>query len=323
MNEKITELTQEQKEKMPEYVNKWINIGINTDRLDPTVTRKTIDGFRKLIGLDVDVPLLIVKNPIEGWVASVLATQNVKFEDIFAEMQLVFNGNPKKRDIPKATLPWQTGSFFASSFSFYDYMLEVVGVEFTADLWAKYKTWEATSQLGCIYPLKHMTIVSEKPLEIHLNEARVLHRDGGPALVYDGMGDFAVHSLNGVRVPAWLAETDAEALKLDQYHSISNADVRAEFVRKVGIERFLDSGKLVDSYKNYDENTHDWWHKSTYELYDMSTMFEGLSYAPYLKMTNQTTGIYHMEGVSPNCRTVGDALKERFGGRDFVISAIA
>jgi len=323
MKEKITELTDEQKAKMPEYVDKWIEIGTNTDRLDTTTTRKTVDGFRKLINLEVDVPLLVVKNPIEGWVASALALQDVAFEDIPAEMVLVFNGNPKKREIPKATMPWQTGSFFAASFSFYDYMLEVIGVEFNAELWAKYKTWEATSQLGCIYPLAAMTIVSEKPLEIHLNEARVLHRDGGPALVYDGMGDLMIYSLNGVRVPQELAETDAEKLDLQQYHSITNADVRAEFVRKVGIERFLDSGKLVDSYEKYDKTTHDWWHKSEYELYDMSNMFDGLSYAPYLKMTNQTTGIYHMEGVSPDCRTVSAALKERFGGRDFVISAIA
>lgn len=323
MKEKITELTAEQRAKMPKYVDKWIEIGTNTDRLDPTTTRKTIDGFRKLINLEVDVPLLIVKNPIEGWVASALALQDVAFEDIPAEMESVFNGNPKKREIPKATMPWQTGSFFAASFSFYDYMLEVVGVEFTAELWAKYKTWEATSQLGCIYPLAHMTIVSEKPLEIHLNEARVLHRDGGPALLYDGMGDFKIYSLNGVRVPQELAETDAEKLDLQSYHSITNADVRAEFVRKVGIERFLDSGTLVDSYRSYDKTSHDWWHKSEYELYDMSAMFDGLSYAPYLKMTNQTTGIFHMEGVSPDCRTVGQALKERFGGRDFVISAIA
>jgi len=323
MNEKITELTPEQQAKMPEYVDKWIGIGTNTDRLDPEKTRKTIDGYRKLIGMEVDVPLLVVKNPIEGWVASTLAVQGVAYSDILTEMSAVFNGNPKKRKIPKATLPWQSGSFFASSFSFYDYMFEVVGVELTSELWARYKTWEATAQLGCIYPLESMTIVSEKPLEIHLNEARVLHRDGGPALVYDGLGDFKIYSLNGVDVPQWLAETDAENLDLQSYHSISNADVRAEFVRKVGIERFCDIGKVVDSYTSYDKTSHDWWHKSEYELYDMSGLFDGLAYAPYLKMTNQTTGIFHMEGVSPACRTVGQALKERFGGRDFVISAIA
>ena len=31
--QKITELTEAQKAKLPEYVKKWINIGCNTDRL--------------------------------------------------------------------------------------------------------------------------------------------------------------------------------------------------------------------------------------------------------------------------------------------------
>jgi len=323
MKEKITELTAEQIAKMPEYVDKWIGVGTDTARLDYARTKKTIDNYRKLIGKSTDAHLMIVQNPIEGWVASALALQNVAFEDLAEEMKLVFNGNPKKRSIPKATTPWQTGSFFAASFSFYDYMLEVVGVEFDAELWAKYKVWEATSELGCIYPLDHITIVSEKPLQIHLNESRVLHCDGGPALQYDGLGDMSIYSLNGVSVPQWLAETDAEKIDISQYHSISNADVRAEFVRKIGIERFINQGTLVDCYSNYDNNTHDWWHKSQYELYDMNKLFDGLAYAPYLKMTNQTTGIYHMEGVSPACRTVQQALQERFGGRDFVIMDIA
>ena len=137
------------------------------------------------------------------------------------------------------------------------------------------------------------------------------------------MGDFKICALNGVRVPEWLALTPANKLEIEQYNTIENADVKAEFVRKVGIERFLEKGIVIDSYKNYNQESHEWWHKSEYELVDMNCMFESLDYAPCLKMVNQTTKIFHMEGVSPDCKTVGDALKERFGGRDFVVKAIA
>lgn len=319
---KIDKLTPEQEAKMPEYVEKWIGIGTNTDRLDPVSTKKTIDNFRGLIGRDVDVPLKIVNNPIEAWVMCCLVEQNVPFDQLDEEMVSVFNGNPKRYDIPKASLPWQSGSFFASTFSFYDFMLEELKIDIGNELWAKYKIWESTSKLGCIYPLDNITIVSEKPTEIYLNENNVLHRDGGPALVYAGLGDFKLYNLNGVEVPEWLAVTDAEKININDYNSIENADVRAEFVRKVGIERFVEQGKIVDSYKNYDVAQHEWWHKSEYELVDMNVMFEGLDYAPFLKMVNQTTGIFHMEGVSPDCRTVGEALRERFGGKDFVIKEI-
>lgn len=319
MKQKIKELTAEQKAKMPEYVQKWIGIGTNTDRLDPDLTKKIIDNYRKLIDKPVDVPLKIANNPIEAWVMCCLVEQNVSFDKLDVEMESVFNGNPNKYSIPKAILPWQTGSFFASTFSFYDYILEELKIEIKSDLWAKYKVWESTSNIGCIYPLETITIVCEKPIEIHLNENNVLHKEGGPSLVYDGLGDFKIYSLNGVSVPEWLAVTEAENLNLEDYHKIDNADVKAEFVRKIGIERFIDKGKIIDSYKNYDKTTHEWWHSSEYELVDMSCMFSSLNYAPYLKMQNQTTKIWHMEGVSPECRTIESALKERFGGRDLRI----
>lgn len=323
MKDKIEKLTPEQIAKQPEYVSKWIGIGTDTSRLDLNVTKKTIDGFRKLINLDVDVPLFVFDNPIECWAACCLHEMGVSNENLREETYSIFKGNPKGYNIPQAATPWQSGSFFASVFSFYDYMIEEVGVEIDKDLYAKYKTWEATSKLGYIYPLADITIVSEKPTTIHLNENNIAHCDGKPAIEYAGYGDLKIWILNGVRVPQWLAETSAEKLDLEEYAKLSNADVKGEFVRKVGIECFLEKGKIIDSYKNYEPHCPPLWEASQYEIVDMSVMFDALDYAPYLKMVNQTTGIFHMEGVSPNCRTISEALKERFGGRDFTINAIA
>jgi len=55
----------------------------------------------------------------------------------------------------------------------------------------------------------------------------------------------------------------------------------------------------------------------------MASLFPGLDYQPYLKMMNQTTKIWHVEALSPNCRTIKDTLKERFGGREMEIADIA
>jgi hypothetical protein len=315
MKEKIDTITDDQKAKIPEYVKKWINIGKNTDRLDPVRTRKTIDNYRGLIGKTVDVPLIILDNPLECWAAcSLLLEHKVSIDDLQKELKGVFNGNPKKYTIPPARLPWQSGSFFVSTFSFYDFMIEVMGVELEAELYAKYKIWETTSELGCIYPLDDFTIVSQKPTEIHMNENNVLHRDGGPALVYAGMGDLKIYALNGVRVPEYVAVTPEETMDLEYYNTITNADVKAEFVRKVGIERFAEKGKLIDSYVKYDEEKYPWVWKSQYELYDMESLFDGLPSAPFLKMTNLSTGIFHFEGVSPSCQDIPSAIKERLGG---------
>lgn len=324
MSNKIETITDEQRAKMPEYVKKWITIGCNTDRLDPVRTKKTIDNYRKLIEKNVDVPLFILDNPLECWVAcSLLLEHGVSFDNLQEELKGVFDGNPKKYVIPTARLPWQSGSFFVSTFSFYDYMFEELGVDIEAELYAKYKVWESTSELGCIYPLDNFTIVSQKPTEIHLNENNVLHKDGGPALVYAGMGDIKIYALNGVRVPEYVAVTPEEKLDLEYYNTITNADVKAEFVRKVGVERFLDKGTLMDTYTNYEGDEYEWWTKSQYQLWDMSFLFDGLDYAPFLYMKNITTEIFHLEGVSPACRTLKDAIKERLGGRDMIVKAIA
>jgi hypothetical protein len=323
--QKIDKLTPEQEAKMPAYVQKWIDIGTNTDRLDPVRTKKTIDQYRALINRPVDVPMIILDNPLEAWAACHLITNfGVRIEDLNAELDGVFNGNPKKYDIPPAQLPWQSGSFFAATFSFYDFMFEEVGVEIDAELYAKYKTWEATSQIGCIYPMEEYTIVSEKPTEIHLNfnAANRLHRDGGPALTYAGRGNLKVYSLNGVRVPEYIAVTPEEKLDLDYYKTITNADIKAEFVRKAGIERFKELGTLLDTYKNYQGEEYIKWHDSQYELWDMEAIFDGLSSAPYLSMVNQTTSIFHFEGVSPDCQDLKSAIKQRLGGRDMVIKEI-
>ena len=49
------------------------------------------------------------------------------------------------------------------------------------------------------------------------------------------------------------------------------------------------------------------------------------NYAPYIYMKNQTTGVYHLEGIHPRCRTLYDAIKMRYNGlniKDFEIKDI-
>ena len=52
---------------------------------------------------------------------------------------------------------------------------------------------------GWSYTFENMVFVCEKPKEIHLNDRKQLHRDGGMSLAYsDGYG---LWMLNGVQVP--------------------------------------------------------------------------------------------------------------------------
>lgn len=174
---------------------------------------------------------------------------------------------------------------------------------------------------GWWQPFENICFMCERPSVQLVNERGQLHCETGPALVCrDG---WEIYSLNGVIVPKSLVLTPAEDLSIDFFTQEKSADVKAEFVRKYGVERMVEMGKVVDTYENYpDQTSYSWWWKSQYQLVNMGFAFD-IDYQPYLKMINQTTDIWHMEAVSPACRTLKDAIKERFGGREMKIVAIA
>ena len=121
---------------------------------------------------------------------------------------------------------------------------------------------------------------------------------------------FGVYALNGVSIPEYLAMTNESALDVEFFNKEKNADVKAEFIRKYGIDRMKSLGRKIDTHEKY---TDEWYQKSEYELIDMAPIFKKVGYAPFLHMKNQTTGTYHMEGVHPDCKTIKEALKFRCG----------
>jgi len=315
----ITELTPAQSAAIPTYVDKWIKKGIDTARLDYDRTVDIIHKVQVNLLKRKETPVVIVDNPIEAWVACNLFNNGMEIKDLVIQSKkLIAEGNKDGVKIETYSSPYLCGSFDAPIFAFYDFFHNEVGIDFGA-VTENYKIWSSTHELGLIFPLNEICIVSQKPTAVHLNEAKVAHKDGGPAISFAGEGNLNIYMLNGVRVPDWLAETHHSKLTVQQYNEITNADQRMEFVKKVGIERMLETGKKVDSYTNY---ANEWWNKSEYELWDMKHLFQGIDYAPHLKMKNQTVGVWHVEAVSPECSNLADAIKERLGG-EFDIVAIA
>lgn len=311
----ITELTDAQKAKMPEYVKKWIGIGTNTDRIAYDECVDIIHEVQEHLLNTEKTAVILVDNPFEAWVACNLANTGTAPNDIMKGVKAYFEEG-KKIKLEAFSMPYLAGSFDAAMFSFYDYFQQEVGIDYK-EATDKYRIWQNTSKLGLIFPMENVVIVSQKPRTIKLNEQGQAHCDGGPAIEYSGYGDVKIYMLNGVRVPEWLATTHSAKIDISKYNNISNADVKAEFVRKVGIERMLSTGKLLDTYTKYNDK---WWNKSEYELWDMHNLFQGVAYAPHLKMRNQSVpGVWHVEAVSPECRTLADAIKERLGGMDLEI----
>jgi hypothetical protein len=185
------------------------------------------------------------------------------------------------------------GQFAASWLSYYDYMREVCGVD-TSIL-------DGNSALvreaGASFLYWDLAFISEKPLHVHRNDKGQLHKDGCAALDYsDGFG---VYALNGVRMPAKYVLTLAENINPELVLKEKNVDIRRELIRKVGIERML----VKLPHKSLSKS-------GNYEVFSID-LGDGVRDARFLKMQNPSLGVWHLEGVAPQCDTVEKALNWR------------
>ena len=153
--------------------------------------------------------------------------------------------------------------------------------------------------------------------------------------MYYRYGNKERYFFRNLEIPKWLYVTPAEELNPKDYLLLENADVKSEFIKKIGIIKLLEFGTEIDSYENYPDN--EMWAKSKYTIYDMSNLkipksvdsmgrvLEYYTYAPFLYMKNQTTGVYHLEGIHPRCKTLYNAIKMRYNGlniKDYEIKDI-
>jgi len=163
------------------------------------------------------------------------------------------------------------------------------------DIW-----YDLSCSCGWCYTFENIVFVCEKPCKLILNNNGRLHNERGMALEYsDGYG---LYMLNGVSVPKDLVEIPAEKLDPEKWLKNDNAQVRAEFVRKYGVERLKTYGESI-------QKTDD------YELMDMRRLFVNRQerYTPYLFMRNPSVGIFHCEGVSDKSKSIESALAWRNG----------
>jgi len=309
---KIEKLTDEQEKAIETWKEQGLSIGLSTED-SYTHEEKTllINSLYTNFLEKKTVPVFSARGLDEAWQIVKLFSQ---LPDLLSKtnqenvLEVLRENRKKLRDV-KYVSPYIQGSFDSYWVNYYDYWIKNEIIKIDEKL--KYNCnllQEITKAMQAVFPLDDFCVVCQKPITINMVNGQ-LHCDGGPSVEYaDG---FKVWSLNGVRVGQYLAETPSGQLDIQYYNKEKNADIRTEFVRKYGVDRMLDLGSKVDDYTNYDNVKYA---ESQYELYDMESLFEGVDYAPHLKMTNQSTGVFHVEAVSPDCRTLEDALRFRLGG---------
>ncbi len=188
--------------------------------------------------------------------------------------------------------------------AFYDFM-ERIGVKYDPE-WEfdKWKNFITKSGVFATVLCENVAFVCIRPCVVNRNTNYDLHCEDGPAIAWrDGYGDFY---LNGVAVDEKIVMTPAEKIDAKTILSEKNAEVRREIVRKIGIDIVCQrlGAKIMDSLDDY-------------ELLNLDMGDERKR--PYLKMLNPSIGVYHVEGVHPDCLTVKQALEWRNGTKEIPI----
>ena len=196
------------------------------------------------------------------------------------------------RDFASYRYWWLPGQFQGFWLSYYEALSDFCSFEKLEGL--------VTVANNCAFAwtFPDVVVFCQPPVEIHRNAAGQLHCETGPAITFaDGWG---VWALNGVRVTQEIVETPANQLDPKLILTTQNAEWRREIVRKIGIERvcLALNAECVDK-------------EGDYELLMLS--LGDRRRRPYLKMRNPSIGVFHIEGVSPQCRTVQQALNFRNG----------
>lgn len=310
----ITSLTKEQEAKFPEYVKMGLDIGLRTTRIDKQKATEAINFFYNSINMKTP-EIKFVSSPLE---ANKLINK------------LKGNKTPEfyYDHISNLYISYYVNALYLGK--------EVVTENTIVPLLEKYL--DCFKEIHSSYLFDTVCIVSDFPTEINMKDGR-LHKDGGPSVRYsDG---FCTYSLNGISVTKEVAEVKAKDITKDMIIKETNADIRRELIRKLTSEQLIsvldskvidkktftitkkvkqrkyvkvkEGRKLVKKLKTLTKKVNQ---NLTYELLSISV--DGDRERPFLKMENPSLkGVFHVEGVRPEIKTVEEALKYRNGLSEF------
>jgi len=239
----VKELTEDKKSKFPEYVDKWVKIGLSTEECDVVSAVEWIGKSYEAVKLDK--PKFIigpVNSPYEGGLAEKIlqefVSNEIEFKDAkhLNELVLAEIDNRKRADKPESiSISNQMYGCAEYWVSFYDFWKtefpEIENIEIgepSAQL-AKYIGWWT--------PMKDIAILQHRPFEIHRDDQNRLHNTEGPAISYRDCKFSTIYRVHGVNVPKKVIDRDFNAHDIENEE---NVEVRRVMIDLYGEGRFLE-----------------------------------------------------------------------------------
>lgn len=212
---KIDKLTAEQTAQLEVYRDKWIKIGLSTDRVDPDAAKAAVELLYKCGGLNSPNEIVFANGPLHA--KKILGKRSVTESCVY-------------------------GSHEAAWLSFYDFMQNEVGIDLEGKLDG---LWAVAKTCGWVSCYDTLAVVQDRPVHIKMDEDNRLHCETGPAILYaDG---FAVYAWHGVRIPSeWIEDkTSLTAQKALTWENMEQRRAACEILGWVNILGALNA-KVID-----------------------------------------------------------------------------
>ena len=220
----LEKLSPEQERMMPHYVDKWLTIGLSTDRVDPVVATPAVIGMYKNGNLEAP-EVVFTAGPKAGYAEYVRRGGKADASSFFAGM--VYSQHE------------------AGWLGFYDFFLNETDVK---NIESVKPLFEVAKTCGWIYCSREIAIVMDRPSVIKMDDQNRLHCENGPAILYpDG---FTVYSWHGVRIPReWIQNKDSltPAMALN-WENTEQRRAACEILGWVNILKELDA-KVIDEHE--------------------------------------------------------------------------
>ena len=309
---RIDKLTEEQIARFPEWVDKWIKIGLSIEPADFEMVTKAALKAYSLCNLKKPIVVLRMSSPYGATIGGPLAWKLLK--DFSDKKMITAQVGDQVGDQVRDQVWDQVGA----------QVWDQVGDQVGASLWGQHDagwlSWasylddvmgltclsrglrQAGANAGWWWAYQGVAILTERPKRLVRDGQGRLHSGDSLALEYpDGWGIYAWH---GVRVPERVIRGDYSAH--DALRE-SNAEVRRAMIERMGAERFF--GELKPTVVHSDQDGLG----MNRRLLRIKVPGSRTGYLQSVEVTCPSTGRQYILGVPSDIQTCQAAVASTFG----------
>ena len=243
MPKKIEKLTEAQKARFGEWVEKWTKIGLSTERAEFDRAEQAVLKCYDLIERPRPEKIIRAGSPYSATLEGIRYVVNKEKEKIMADNPRMSEKDAKEKAIEEVQVSnlkycYHGGQLWSGWYSYISFLRDVCDWE---DETLENFALDEELGLTCGWVWWHdvCAAISDRPKAIHLNQANRLHFEDGYALEYpDGWGLCCWHGYTLPKSHEWLI-LEKNKITPETVENESNAELRRITLEIYGFERYL------------------------------------------------------------------------------------